>query len=111
VEESFNKIKTKVINLIRYWERFKLTLPGRITIAKTFLISQLNYIGCFLPVPAAVLDDIQQLIDGFIKKLHYQQGKDVQSTRTRRPRYFLLKELLAGTEVHLDCESGKVSYR
>jgi hypothetical protein len=66
VEESFNKIKTKVINLIRYWERFKL--PGRITIAKTFLISQLNYIGCFLPVPAAVLDDIQQLIDGFIKK-------------------------------------------
>jgi hypothetical protein len=67
-EESFNKIKTKVINLIRYWERFKLTLPGRITIAKTFLISQLNYIGCFLLVLAAVLDEIQQLIDGFIKK-------------------------------------------
>jgi hypothetical protein len=69
IEETFISIKTKIINLIRYWERFRLTLPGRITIAKTFLISQLNYIGCFLPVPAGILEDIQLLIDGFIKKI------------------------------------------
>jgi hypothetical protein len=66
--ETFSKVKIKITNLIRFWERFKLSFPGRITIAKTFLVSQLNYVGCFLPVPAQVLEDIQMLIDGFVKK-------------------------------------------
>jgi hypothetical protein len=64
--ETFSKVKLKITNLIRFWERFKLSFPGRITIAKTFLVSQLNYVGCFLPVPAQVLEDIQILIDGFV---------------------------------------------
>jgi hypothetical protein len=48
VDEIFQKIKEKIVGLISYWERFRLTLPGRITVAKTFLVSQLNYIGSFL---------------------------------------------------------------
>ena len=35
---------------------------------KTCLISQLNYIGCFLPMPEASAVNIQRLIDGFVKK-------------------------------------------
>jgi hypothetical protein len=66
--ETFEKIKDKIVNIIRYWERFKLSLPGRITIAKTFLISQLNYVGCFLPAPANIIEEIQVLLDGFVKK-------------------------------------------
>ena len=35
---------------------------------KTCLISQINYIGCFLPVPDTTLGSLQQIIDGFVKK-------------------------------------------
>jgi hypothetical protein len=48
VAEIFEGILTKIVNQAAYWERFKLSIPGRITIAKTFLVSQLNYVGCFL---------------------------------------------------------------
>ena len=35
---------------------------------KTCLISQLNYVGCFLPAPAEILNSIQRLINSFVKK-------------------------------------------
>ena len=68
ISEIFTKIREKIVKLINFWDRFKLSLPGRITILKTCLISQLNYIGCFLPVPHDVLDSIQMLLDNFVKK-------------------------------------------
>ena len=68
VTEIYQSIIGKIGNLIRFWERFKLTLPGRITIMKTCLISQLNFIGCFLPMPEEAITNVQRLIDGFVKK-------------------------------------------
>jgi len=68
ISDIFTKIREKIVKLINFWDRFKLSLPGRITILKTCLISQLNYIGCFLPVPHDVLDSIQMLLDNFVKK-------------------------------------------
>jgi hypothetical protein len=68
VEEIFENIKQKIIGLVSYWERFRLSLPGIITIAKTFLVSQLNYIGCFLKPSDRILDEIQVIIDNFVKK-------------------------------------------
>ena len=64
----FIRIKQKIINLISFWERFRLSLAGRIAIAKTFLISQINYIGCVLPCPPKILKEIQDLIDRFVCK-------------------------------------------
>ena len=68
MDAIYGGITAKIRNLILFWERVKLTLPGRITIMKTCLISQLNYIGCFLPAPEAALVQLQRLIDGFVKK-------------------------------------------
>jgi hypothetical protein len=68
VDEIFEKIITKISNNISYWERFKLSIPGRITIAKTFLVSQLNYVGCFLQPSEGILTRCQLLIDNFVKK-------------------------------------------
>ena len=62
------KTKEKIISLIAFWERFRLSLPGRIAILKTCLISQLCYLGSFLPLDEAILDEIQILLDNFIKK-------------------------------------------
>jgi hypothetical protein len=68
INEIFEEVIRKIINLANFWERFKLSLPGRITNAKTYLVSQLNYIGCFLEIPAAILGRIQEIIDNFVRK-------------------------------------------
>jgi hypothetical protein len=68
IDIIFENIKQKIVNLSSYWDRFRLSLPGRITIAKTFLVSQLNYIGCFLKPSDAMTDQIQVIIDNFVKK-------------------------------------------
>jgi hypothetical protein len=47
--------------------RFNLSFPGRINIAKTMLYSQINYLGCFLPVPLNLITTWENLITGFVK--------------------------------------------
>jgi len=64
----FSQIKGKIENLINFWERFRLTLAGRITILKTCLISQLCYLGSFLPPPPDIIEDIQNLLNNFVKR-------------------------------------------
>jgi hypothetical protein len=66
VGNNFLSIKEKILKLIRFWERFRLSLPGRISIAKTFLVSQLNYLGGVFRPPDDVLAEIQTLINSFI---------------------------------------------
>ena len=68
INEIYSELVTKINSLINFWTRFRLTLPGRLTIMKTCLVSQLNYIGCFLPMPDAILVQLQGLINNFVKK-------------------------------------------
>jgi hypothetical protein len=63
---SFRKIHNKIQNLVRFWERFHLTLPGRIAVLKTLLIPQINYLGCFLDISDDVITDIQNTLDSFV---------------------------------------------
>jgi hypothetical protein len=64
--ESWEKIVQKISNQIRHWARFNLSLTGRINIAKTMLYSQINYLGCFLPVPDQVILVLEELIENFV---------------------------------------------
>jgi hypothetical protein len=48
--KSFGKITTCIQKEINFWNRFYLSLPGRIAVAKAMLYSQLNYLGNFLPL-------------------------------------------------------------
>ncbi len=63
---SFEKICTKVRNIISVWTRYNLSLPGRICIAKTTLYSQVNYLGCFLTIPDNFLVRISDMINKFV---------------------------------------------
>ncbi len=47
---NFEKIRQKISRQITFWTPFNLSLPGRINIAKAMLYSQINYLGCFLPI-------------------------------------------------------------
>ncbi len=65
-QDNWDKILEKVSNIIRHWARFNLSLTGRINIAKTMLYSQINYLGCFLPVPDQVINSLETLIEDFV---------------------------------------------
>jgi predicted TIM-barrel enzyme len=48
LDKNFIKTKEKIIAKINFWDRFKLSLAGRISIAKTFLVPVINYLGCIV---------------------------------------------------------------
>ncbi len=66
LDENFVQIHSSIKNTITYWKRFRLTVPGRINIAKSLLISLVNYLGCFLMPKHDTLNGIQKSIDDFI---------------------------------------------
>ena len=46
--DALDAANAKINQLIGSWSRFNLTLKGRISISKTFLISQITYLGPLL---------------------------------------------------------------
>ena len=66
LETVHEKTIGKICNIINFWHRFHLSLLGRISIAKTLLISQINFLGCFIMPNEAQLNIMQNLIDDFV---------------------------------------------
>jgi hypothetical protein len=65
--QNIHKATDKIKNIIRFWTRFRLSLIGRINVAKTLLISQLNYYVSVIPVNNMIIDEISTIINNFIK--------------------------------------------
>jgi hypothetical protein len=63
---NYEQVNSKVDNLIRFWERFYLSLPGRITIYKTLLIPQINYIATILTPPEQTIRTLQTKMEKFV---------------------------------------------
>jgi len=64
---SKTELEDKVQSQIRFWQRFDLSLSGRISVSKTFMYSQLNYLGCFLPIDHIRLTNIENKIEEYVK--------------------------------------------
>jgi hypothetical protein len=65
VDDIFFDIGERILNLVLFWSRFRLTLTGRIAILKTLLIPQINYLGCFLTPSRKMIDSLQDMLDEF----------------------------------------------
>jgi hypothetical protein len=63
---NFEAVGIKIDNLIRFWERFFLSLPGRIAIYKTLLLPQINYIATILKPDAIKIKDLQNKMEKFV---------------------------------------------
>jgi hypothetical protein len=66
LDENFLGILESIKKSANYWKRFRLSLPGRINVAKSLLVSLVNYLGCFLMPKPNTLNSIQKTIDDFI---------------------------------------------
>jgi hypothetical protein len=64
-DDIFIELGEKILNIILFWMRFRLSISGRIAIVKTLLIPQINYLGCILTPSRAVIDSIQSMLDDF----------------------------------------------
>jgi hypothetical protein len=67
-DEIFLGIREKILSIIRFWDLFRLSLPGRISVVKTLILPQLNYLGCILKPSTPVLEDLQSICDNFALK-------------------------------------------
>ena len=63
--DYFDSVQIKLARIVEYWERFKLTLPGRITVCKTFMISQIGYLGSVITPTEAQTRNMQAILDNF----------------------------------------------
>jgi hypothetical protein len=48
LSQNFEKVIRKVSAIKNYWIRYRLSLAGRITVAKTFMLSQIGYLGAII---------------------------------------------------------------
>jgi hypothetical protein len=66
-DSNFTTILINIRKKIEFWKRFNLSLPGRICVIKSLLISPLTHLGCFLTPSKHLLKDFQNALDNFAK--------------------------------------------
>jgi hypothetical protein len=67
IGENFNETISQLIKVKNFWSRFNLSIPGRIAIAKTLMLSKLSYLGCMLDPDPVQLAEINNVIINFIR--------------------------------------------
>ena len=71
LDDNFNKCMTRAKKLIVKWRKYNLSIMGRITVAKSMLLSQFTYVVSVLDITKAQINQIQLLIDTFIMHNSY----------------------------------------
>ena len=66
LNDNFQNIKEKILNQIKAWTPYNLSLRGRITISKTKLTPQITYVATVLEMDEKTLDSIQEIINSFV---------------------------------------------
>jgi hypothetical protein len=92
---NLENIKKKLQKQVNHWARFNLSLPGRISVAKTMLYSQINYLGCFLPMSNNDLNGYSQIIEKFfVGKLNVARNRIIKPIEMGGLGLFELKTFL-----------------
>ena len=73
-----------MINQSNYWKLFRLSISGRVMIAKTYLISQATYLMEAIPIGDEMLNRMNEIIIDFVN------GKE---RKIARERWFRTREL------------------
>jgi hypothetical protein len=67
LKTNFNGTVQKLVRIANHWGRFNLSLPGRIAIFKTFMLSQIGYLGCIITPDNEQLLSMEMVITSFVK--------------------------------------------
>ena len=95
LDNNFSKVKEKIKALIRKWKPYHLSLRGRITIAKTKLVSQIIYISTVLTPNTAIMEEIQTLINNFVMGIECTKkhwiNRDLMYTHTSQGGFGMIR--------------------
>jgi hypothetical protein len=92
---NFDSILANMKKKITFWDRFNLSLPGRICVIKSLLISPLSHLGSFFMPTKPTLSNIQKALDGFAKgKLNIAAAKITLSVDSGGLGLFNVEEFL-----------------
>jgi hypothetical protein len=61
----FEEVILTIQRMVEYWENFYLSLAGRISVFKTFMLSQIGYTGSFISPNRNQIKRMQDLMDNF----------------------------------------------
>ena len=86
LNHNFTLIHDKIKSIIRNWAPYKLSLRGRLTIAKTLLTSQLTYIASILTPPDKVLEEMQETINNYIQDISNTQKNWINNELLTTPQ-------------------------
>jgi hypothetical protein len=68
MDYNWIKVKTKMGNIARYWGQFNISLPARIMVAKTYIISQAIYLMGLLKLKEEIAEDLNRIVIDFVVK-------------------------------------------
>ena len=77
---NFGPVREKIESIIRFWDRFYLSLHGKIMLYKTILLPQLNYIGTILMPNDATIENLSEIMENFVT-----QGLNIAKKRLYTP--------------------------
>ena len=66
-ETNFNKLMVKIGGMSLFWTKFKLSIVGRINIAKTYLLSQIGFFAPVIPFSETQLQTLRNEIGSFVR--------------------------------------------
>ena len=66
MHRNWEKVVKKIRKIKNFWSLFHLSIPGRICVAKTFMFSQICYIGTILDPSSEVIKEIENIISQFL---------------------------------------------
>ena len=66
LHKNIDKIKFKMANISNFWSKVPMSLCGKITVSKTFLLSQIAYICSVIPTPNSDFRIFDKIISNFI---------------------------------------------
>ena len=66
-ETNFNKLMVKIRGMSLFWTKFKLSIVGRINIAKTYLLSQIGFFAPVIPFNETQLLTLRNEIGSFVR--------------------------------------------
>ncbi len=99
LDTNFEKTVTSLKNSVEYWERYYLTLPGRINVIKSLLFPLILYLGCLLMPSQGKLKLMQTTLDNFaIGSLNFGKKRITMPVEQGGLGLFDVEEFLSGQQ-------------
>ena len=93
VNMNYTQVLDSIKNVITMWSKRFLTVYGRVTVVKCFMLSKFNYIGQMLPNPSdEFLREVNEYIFKFIWNGKPDRIKRSQMIQDKSSSYYLPPE-------------------